>query len=143
MSLLLALFFLFPLITKISCPPTQFSCANGDGKYSFNDCTQYYVCQNSGTSQQKITLKNCPNNLLFDNAAQNCERDVICGSAAFICPGNGNFPNCNKPCKSFYSCSNVGQATQTIIEFNCPYVTLFNLDKNVCDWPENVGNCGC
>ena len=122
-------------------------CPNGDGYYpdTANACRKFYVCQYSGTSNQKIYSFDCPSGLLFSSVTKVCDwsQNVNCNSVVVTitsqCPnGNGYYPDIANSCRKFYICLNAGTTSQLIYSFDCPSGLLFNRVSKVCDWPQNV-----
>lgn len=125
------------------------------------DCTKFYIC-----AWGKPEVKDCPKPLLYNPEKEwcdwpenvKCNREVnkeekehhdtgsseihfngdntdaeqICADAAdtdyVVIP--------HEACNKLYACM-LGKP----VEYTCTYPLLYNIDTQVCDWPENV-DCG-
>ena len=50
------------------------------------------------------------------------------------CSDNGRFPVKESGCKKYYECLYQNTDFAQTIEYTCPEGTLFNVEKNLCDW---------
>ncbi|CAH0588141.1 unnamed protein product [Chrysodeixis includens] len=110
------------------------------------NCNQYYIC----SAGRPVTMP-CSGGLLFNPVNRACDwpQNVICGDRVIPeddCACNPrNAPKlCSQPnsdgtlvahedCSQFYLC-----AGGLPIPLTCANGLLFNADKLVCDWPQNV-----
>ncbi|CAH0588142.1 unnamed protein product [Chrysodeixis includens] len=112
------------------------------------NCNQYYIC----SAGEPLAML-CSNGLLFNpiNGACDWPQNVNCGdrvipeddcacdprNAKKLCsgPASNGMLVAHEDCSQFYMCN-----SGVPIAMVCPENLLFNADKLLCDWPQNV-NC--
>ncbi|XP_023242388.1 LOW QUALITY PROTEIN: uncharacterized protein LOC111640596 [Centruroides sculpturatus] len=127
----------------IKCPPCACRVPN------YKDCTSFYQCLEDGTACKKF----CSPGLYYNKEKMTCDflENTDCQVTTTItptptptirpvnwtCPSeSGFFPNLDD-CSSFYHCSHWIPSLK-----RCPLSLVFNPILKVCDWPENVDDCG-
>lgn len=105
-------------------------------------CQEYYLC-----SGGRLRLETCPDGMLFDDKLLKCLPET----SHVHCKGDkdddddGCIGSCttidylsHKDCRKYCICEN---GINEIEE--CPAPTVFNPDRKISDWPENVRNLSC
>jgi hypothetical protein len=99
------------------------------------DCSGYHVCIFTQFGLTAVTTA-CPSQMKYDWDLNVCvpERFFICPNtvnpAAFICPGQGNYPDENSlDCGQFYYCHDEGMEP---MEVSCPQNSIFDWQFSRC-----------
>jgi hypothetical protein len=108
-----------------------------------SDCTRYVQCVDGRKVAGPLR---CPRGTLFDPRYQYCNWDYqveTCGGEdllRFSCPDGetGIFPY--NRCEKYYKCVD-GDVRSPL--YTCPRGTLFNVDRQYCDWDYNVNDDTC
>jgi len=131
------------------CPPLKpinEICRNGKISYYPHpyDCSKFVQC-----AHQISYVRRCPSNLLWHHQYKTCDwpRNVeCCQNSIFSCPPQKPLENICEDgqmfqphpthCSRFIRCLN-----NRPYENYCVNGLLWNVRKNMCDWPDNVTCC--
>jgi hypothetical protein len=126
----------------------DFCLTKPDGYYRLpSDCSKFIQCY------AKITnIMKCATGLVFNphQDINGCDYPSQVPECNFVSVGsdltqspecngkeNGAFLRVPADCNRFQRC-----VFGRLYDFNCPATTVFNINLNACDWPDNVPECG-
>ncbi|XP_059471115.1 peritrophin-1-like [Neocloeon triangulifer] len=96
-----------------------------------DDCTKFHTCVGKQLKEQS-----CPDGLHFNNATKVCDwpYQAKCQVGGYECEKPGAFvPNLND-CSTFFQCNDVNMP----VLMNCSEGLHFNVDTDLCDWPDKA-----
>lgn len=126
-----------PIFEQLNANPCEN--VNGSGYLPYDeDCSYYIHCYN-----QRPTVLRCPDGQIFDGTqlrciygdSETCEAALPSECPLIDDPYNPVFFPHPEECSKYFMCYN-----GTAIERECYYGLVWSVDKEWCDYPENV-NC--